>query len=376
MFINRIILKQIIKDLKTSHKVALIYGPRQSGKTTLAWKVVEESGLKTLYINGDQLKYVDVLSSRDLTKLKGLVSGYELLFVDEGQRIPDIGINIKILHDEIPALKILVTGSSSFLLSGKVSESLAGRKKTYSLFPVAVKELAQTHTTFELNDMLEEWLIFGLYPETLNTTAHKDKEDYLLDISSSYIYKDILELEQIRFPLKIKDMLRLLAFQVGSQVSIHELGKQLSLNRETVERYLYLLEQAFVIFRVPAYSTNPRKEIRKSQKYYFYDLGIRNILINNLNPLNARNDVGALWENFLVVERLKKLHFDRRGFNIFFWRTYSGTEIDYIEERQGKLSAFEFKFNSSKVRTPALWKEQYGTTVNVVNKDNFTDFVV
>ncbi len=376
MFIDRLIEKQITNDLKRGHKVILIYGSRQSGKTTLAKKVVEQTGLKSLYVNGDQIKYADVLSSRDLFKLKGLVSGYDLLFVDEGQRIPDIGINLKILHDEIPDLKILVTGSSSFLLSGKVTESLAGRKKTYSLFPVSINELSLMYNPFELNDRLEEFLIFGLYPEVLNITSHKDKEDYLTDISSSYIYKDIIELEQIKFPLKIKDLLRLLAFQTGSQVSIHELGKQLGLNRETVERYLYLLEQAFVVFRVPAYSTNPRKEIKKSQKYYFYDLGIRNILINNLNPLNVRNDVGALWENFLITERMKKLNYERTGFNIFFWRAYSGTEIDYIEEKQGELSAFEFKFNSSKVRTPALWKEQYQTDVRVVNKNNYLDFVV
>ena len=376
MLISRIISGHIINDLKKSKKVILIYGPRQSGKTTLAKGVVEKSGLKTLYINGDQLKYVDILSSRDLTKLKGLVSGYELLFIDEGQRIPEIGIALKILHDEIPELKILVTGSSSFLLSGRVSESLAGRKKTYSLFPVSVKELSSTSNRFELNDKLEEWLVFGFYPEVLNITGHKDKEDYLLDIASSYIYKDIIELEQIKFPLKINDLLRLLAFQIGSQVSIHELGRQLGLNRETVERYLYLLEQAFIIFRVPAFSKNPRKEIRKSQKYYFYDLGIRNILINNLNPLNVRNDTGALWENFLFVERMKKLSYERVGYSRFFWRAYSGAEIDYVEEKEGAISAFEFKSRSSKVRTPALWRDQYKTDVEVVNRDNFFDFVL
>ncbi len=376
MLIPRTISGQIIKDLKKSMKVVLIYGPRQAGKTTLAKGLVEKSGLKTLYVNGDQLKFVDVLSSRDLTKLRGLVSGYELLFIDEGQRIPEIGITLKILHDEIPEVKLLVTGSSSFLLSGKVSESLAGRKKTFSLFPLAVKEVAEIYNPFELNDRLEEWLIFGLYPEVLNITANNEKEDYLLDIASSYIYKDIIELEQIKFPMKINELLRLLAFQIGSQVSIHELGRQLGLNRETVERYLYLLEQAFIIFRVPAFSKNPRKEIKKSQKYYFYDLGIRNILINNLNPLSVRNDAGALWENFLTVERMKKLSYERVSFSRFFWRSYSGAEIDYVEEREGALFAFEFKLKSSKVRTPALWRDQYKTEVEVINRDNFLDFVL
>ena len=376
MLIPRVISKQIAEDLKRLKKVLLIYGPRQSGKTTLAKAVTKKTGLKTLYVNGDQIKYADILSSRDLNKLRGLVSSYELLFIDEGQRIPEIGINLKILHDEIPDLKILVTGSSSFLLSGRVTESLAGRKKTYSLFPISMKELSEVYNDFEIQDRLEEWLIFGLYPEVVNIAGNRDKEDYLLDISSSYIYKDIIELEQIKFPLKINDLLRLLAFQVGSQVNIHELGQQLGLNRETVERYLYLLEQAFVIFRVPAYSTNPRKEIRKTQKYYFYDLGIRNILINNLNPLNMRNDVGALWKNFLIVERMKKLNYERVPFSRFFWRSYSSAEIDYIEEKDGKVSPYEFKFSSSKVRTPPLWKQHYKSDVTVVNKDNFLEFVL
>jgi len=376
MLIPRVISKQIAEDLKRLKKVLLIYGPRQSGKTTLAKAVTKKTGLKTLYVNGDQIKYTDILSSRDLNKLRGLVSSYELLFIDEGQRIPEIGINLKILHDEIPDLKILVTGSSSFLLSGRVTESLAGRKKIYSLLPISMKELSEVYNDFEIQDRLEEWLIFGLYPEVVNIAGNRDKEDYLLDISSSYIYKDIIELEQIKFPLKINDLLRLLAFQVGSQVNIHELGQQLGLNRETIERYLYLLEQAFVVFRVPAYSTNPRKEIRKTQKYYFYDLGIRNILINNLNPLNMRNDIGALWENFLIVERMKKLNYERDPFSMFFWRSYSSAEIDYIEEKDGKVSPYEFKFSSSKVRTPPLWKQHYKSDVTVVNKDNFLEFVL
>ncbi|RLD85851.1 MAG: AAA family ATPase, partial [Bacteroidetes bacterium] len=327
MLIPRNITSSIIDDLSLTNKVVLIYGSRQSGKTTLSKLVIKKLDIKTLSVNGDQLKYVDVLSSRDLSKLKALVQGYDLLFIDEGQRIPNIGITLKILHDEIPQLKILVTGSSSFLLSGKITESLAGRKKTYTLFPIAIKELSDLYNPFEINAQLEERLIYGQYPEILNRTGYNEMEDYLEDISSSFIYKDIIELEHIKYPLKIRDLLRLLAFQIGSQVSIHELCKQLALNRETVERYLYLLEQAFVIFRLPAYSKNLRKEIRKSQKFYFYDNGIRNILINNLNLLPDRNDIGALWENFLITERLKKMYYERTRFNSFFWRTYSGSEI-------------------------------------------------
>ncbi len=376
MLIPRNITSSIIDDLSLTNKVVLIYGPRQSGKTTLSKLVIKKLDIKTLSVNGDQLKYVDVLSSRDLSKLKALVQGYDLLFIDEGQRIPNIGITLKILHDEIPQLKILVTGSSSFLLSGKITESLAGRKKTYTLFPIAIKELSDLYNPFEINAQLEERLIYGQYPEILNRTGYNEMEDYLEDISSSFIYKDIIELEHIKYPLKIRDLLRLLAFQIGSQVSIHELCKQLALNRETVERYLYLLEQAFVIFRLPAYSKNLRKEIRKSQKFYFYDNGIRNILINNLNLLPDRNDIGALWENFLITERLKKMYYERTRFNSFFWRTYSGSEIDYIEERAGNLFAYEFKYKKSKAKIPKSWQEQYGSEFKVVNNENYLEFVV
>lgn len=332
--------------------------------------------MKTLMINADQLKYTDVLSSRDLGKLRSLVAGYELLFIDEGQRIPEIGINLKILHDEIPELKILVTGSSSFLLSGRASESLAGRKRIYTLLPVSMQELARFNNPFALNDQLEERLIFGSYPEVITTASNAGKENYLRDISTSLIYKDILELEMIKYPLKIRDLLKLLAYQVGSQVSLHELGGKLGLNRETVERYLFLLEQSFVIFKLPAFSHNPRKEITKSQKYYFFDTGIRNILIDNMKYLNDRNDSGALWENFIIAERQKFLLFNQKNANCFFWRTYSGTEIDYVEEYQGQYYAFEIKSGKSKARIPVSWSSEYGSNYRNINKENYLEFIL
>jgi predicted AAA+ superfamily ATPase len=376
MEIDRLIKTQIISDLKHHKKVVLLYGPRQAGKTTLSKHLIREIGLKTLMINADQAKYLDVLSSRDLGKLRSLVAGYELLFIDEGQRIPEIGINLKILHDELPELKILVTGSSSFLLSGRVSESLAGRKKIYTLLPFSMQELALTHNPFELNDQLEERLIFGSYPEVVITVNHSEKEDYLRDISSSFIFKDILELEMIKYPLKIRDLLKLLAYQVGSQVSLHELGLKLGLNRETVERYLFLLEQSFVIFKLPAFSRNPRKEISKSQKYYFYDTGIRNILIDNMNYLNNRNDSGALWENFIIAERRKYLLYNQKNVNCYFWRTYSGTEIDYVEENKGDYFAYEIKSGKSKTRIPVSWSGEYGSNFLNINKNNYLEFIL
>jgi predicted AAA+ superfamily ATPase len=376
MDIERLIKKQIITDLKQQKKVVLIYGPRQAGKTTLSKHIIQEIGLKTIMINADQSKYTDVLSSRDLSKLRSLVEGYELLFIDEGQRISEIGINLKILHDELPELKILVTGSSSFLLSGRVSESLAGRKKIYTLLPVSMQELAGTNNPYELKDQLEERLIFGSYPEVIKTLNHAEKEDYLRDISSSFIFKDILELEMIKYPLKIRDLLKLLAYQVGSQVSLHELGIKLGLNRETVERYLFLLEQSFVIFKLPAFSHNPRKEISKSQKYYFYDTGIRNVLIDNMKYLNDRNDSGALWENFIIAERRKYLLYNQKNVSCYFWRTYSGTEIDYVEEIRGEYFAYEIKSGKSKTRIPVSWSSEYGSNFLNINKDNYLEFIL
>ncbi len=375
MEINRLIKTQLIADLSNLGKVVMLYGPRQAGKTTLSKQVIQEMDLKTLMVNADQSKYLEVLSSRDLGKLRSLVAGYELLFIDEGQRIPEIGINLKILHDELPELKILVTGSSSFLLSGRVSESLAGRKKIYTLLPVSMQELGGINNAFELNDQLEDRLIFGSYPEVINIVNSSAREEYLHDISSSFIFKDILELEMIKYPLKIRDLLRLLAYQTGSQVSIHELGNKLGLNRDTVERYLFLLEQSFVIFKLPAFSHNPRKEISKSQKYYFYDTGIRNILIGNMKPLSERNDTGALWENFIIAERRKYLLYNQKNANGYFWRTYAGTEIDYVEERMTDFFAYEIKSGRSKKRIPVSWSEGYGSNYQIINRENYLDFI-
>lgn len=340
--------------------------------------IIEETGLKCLSINADQLKYIDVLSSRDLAKLKSLVSGYQLLFIDEGQRIPEVGINLKILHDEMPELKILVTGSSSFLLSERVTESLTGRKIVNTLLPISMNELSGHYNTFELFDQLEERLIYGQYPEVVTYENNREKERYLREITESYIYKDILELENIKYPMKIRDILRLLAFQVGAQVSLNELGRQLGLNRETIERYLHLLEQSFIIFKLEAFSTNPRKEISKSQKYYFYDNGIRNVLADNFNALNTRDgkDAGVLWENFVISERYKKIVYNNMNIDSYFWRTYNGVEIDYIEKKNNQLFAYEIKFNKPKPNAPKSWVNNYGDNYQCITPENFLEFII
>lgn len=376
MLIQRKIKEQLTEQLINSGKVMILYGPRQAGKSTLSQMVINDTGLKTLSVNADQLKYIDVLSSRDLNRLTALVDGYELLFIDEGQRVPEIGINLKILHDELPELKILVTGSSSFLLSQRVTEPLTGRKIIHTLLPVSTGELSLHFNRFELDDRLNERLIYGQYPEVIKTAGNKAREDYLREISESYIFKDILELENIKYPLKIRDILRLLAFQTGSQVSINELGSQLGLNRETIERYIHLLEQSFIIFRLEAFSTNPRKEVSKSQKFFFYDNGIRNVFADNFNALNLRNDVGLLWENFIISERRKKLVSERQYTSTFFWRTYNGVELDYIEKSGEELSAFEIKFTKSKPKVPRSWVENYGNNYQCITRENYLDFVI
>jgi predicted AAA+ superfamily ATPase len=365
----------LLDDIKSSNKVIILYGPRQSGKTTLSKLAAEELNYKSLYINADQSKFIDILSSRDSNKIKNLITGYQLLIIDEGQRIPEIGINLKIIHDEIPDIKLLVTGSSSFLLSNKVNESLAGRKIIYTLLPISISELRAHLTPFEINEQLDKLLIYGIYPEVLKTIKTDSKRNYLEDITDSLIYKDILDLEDIKFPQKIRELLKLLAFQIGSQVSINELSQSLRINNETVERYLFLLEQSFIIFKLSAFSRIPRKEISKSRKYYFYDLGIRNTLIENFNDFNTRNDLGAIWENFIISERRKKLISENQYTNSYFWRTYAGTELDYIEERNQELFAYEIKNTKPKLKAPNSWTSNYGNNYQCIFKDNFISFL-
>jgi predicted AAA+ superfamily ATPase len=375
MLLHRQLSGKITEALLQSGKIILLYGPRQAGKTTLSKEVIMSTGLKTLSINADQLKYIDILSSRDLSKLQSLVSGYELLFIDEGQRVPEIGINLKILHDEIPHLKILVTGSSSFLLSDRVTEALTGRKMIFTLLPVSVAELRQSFNPFEMNDQLDDRLIYGCYPEVITTMNASAREELLNDISTSYIFKDILEMENIRYPLKIREILKLLAHQAGSEVSINELCRTTGLNRETVERYLHLMEQSFIIFRLAAYSRNPRNEINKSQKFYFYDNGIRNSIIDNLKPVHNRTDTGVLWENFMISEMIKKQHNTRQLANHYFWRTYSGSEIDLVREVQGQLIPYEIKLNKVRKTAPKAWTDNYGSEFYCITRDNYLDFV-
>lgn len=375
MKIQRQLLSQLRQTIQPG-KTVVLYGPRQVGKTTLVQDLLAETDLAHTYINADELVYREALSSQNRRTLGDLVGGSALLVIDEAQRVPDIGLNLKILVDSYPHVAIVATGSSSFDLANKVSEPLTGRKLTLTLYPTSYGELVETLGTFEAHAELERWLIWGGYPGII--TAEPDLRERLLgELVGSYLYRDILELDGVRRAEKIVDLLRLLAFQIGQEVSISELATTLALGRLTVERYLDLLEKVFVIFRTGGLARNLRKEVTKTARYYFYDNGVRNSLIQNFNRLNLRNDIGQLWENYLMVERRKANQYVGRGANTYFWRTYDQKELDYVEEREGRLFGYEFKWQGQvRGATQREFLAAYqGAEVTTITRDNFTDFL-
>ncbi len=376
MYINRSISEQIKEDLLRDNKIVILYGSRQVGKTTLANKILDELNFKTLRINAEEMQYQSVLSSRDLKKLQALIGGHEILFIDEAQYIKEAGLNLKLIHDHIPEVKVLVTGSSAFDLANKVSEPLTGRSWKHALYPISYTELSKDKTDFDLSRDLDERLIYGSYPELFSIVGDKEKERYLQELTNSYLFKDIFSFATIKHHSKIWQLLRLLAFQIGSEVSINELATQLGISRDAVNNYLNLLEKSFIIFRLSGFSRNLRKEVSKMDKIFFFDLGIRNTMINNLNPLEMRNDTGQLWENFLIAERLKTNSYSQHYCNPYFWRLYSGAELDYIEEYGGKVHGYEFKWGKKKPSPPASWAGTYpNSTFQLINRENFLGFV-
>ena len=379
MIINREIEEYLEAELlKERSKIMIIYGARQVGKTTLVQSILSKTDKKTLQINGDRLGNNNDISSRDLQKLESLVAGYDILFIDEAQRIPEIGMNLKILYDHLPNLKIIVTGSSSLDLSSSIKEPLTGRKRQFTLYPISFLELSHEYSNFDLKEILEDRMIFGSYPQILNIKNREEKTEYIAELTEDYLYKDILEIENIRYHRKLRDLLRLLAFQVGSEISLSELGTNLGLRKDTVARYIDLLERSFVLFTLGGFSRNLRKEVNKKPKIYFYDLGVRNAVIGNFNYLEQRNDIGALWENFLVLERVKRNAYKRHHCNQYFWRTYTGAELDYIEEYGGELHGYEFKYKKT-AKAPKTWLEVYekeNASFEFVNLDNFLGFVL
>lgn len=377
MKIKRSILPQIQNSLQAG-KVLVLYGPRQVGKTTLVKGLVESLSTRSKFVNADELIYREVLASQNSQKLGELLGDAELLVIDEAQRVSEIGLNLKILVDTFPHAKIIATGSASFELASKISEPLTGRKLTFNLYPVSYGEVQETFGKIESRAQLERWLIWGGYPAIVSTEDPTLRERLLGELVGSYLYRDILEMEGLRRADKIVDLLRLLAYQVGQEVSTTELATNLALNRSTVERYLDLLEKVFVIFKVHGFSRNLRKEVVKNSRIYFYDNGVRNSLIQNFNPLALRNDVGQLWENFLVMERRKANQLAGRNVNSYFWRTYDQKEIDCIEEHGGKLYGYEFKWQTSEIRRAVRneFMEAYpNSELMTVSQGNFEEFL-
>jgi len=374
--IKRILKEQIIEKLTQTKKSVILYGPRQVGKTTLSQVIIKEIGLKTLFINADESIYNDILSSRDLNKINRLISGYELIFIDEAQRIENIGINMKIIIDNHPEMRLLVTGSSSLDLSNKISEPLTGRVWTYNLYSLSCEEILDTESEFDYHRNLENYLLYGSYPEIFSYGRTNDQITYLKQLTNSYLFKDVLEYANIKYADKIDKLLKLVALQIGNEVSLSELGNALDVSKETVNRYLDLLIKSFVIFPLKGFSRNLRKEVTKMDKIYFYDLGVRNSLIGNFNSLAFRTDAGSLWENFLIVERLKLNQYHQNYASSYFWRTHTGAEIDYIEEFNGKLSAFEFKYGKNRSRSKDSWLKTYpDSTFKLINLENYFEFI-
>lgn len=359
------------------NKALIILGPRQVGKTTLMNDFILETPLKTKLVTGDDITIHQALGSQSLNTLKIFCEGYDLIAIDEAQKIPNIGTSMKLMVDNIPGIHIIATGSSSFELAGQTGEPLTGRKKTLMLFPIAQMEMIHHFNRFELTEKLEEFLVYGSYPTVITANSFSQKSGLVNEITGSYLFKDILGFERIKNPQFLLDLLRLLAYQIGSEVSINELSQNLGIDNKTVKRYIDLLEKAFIIYALRGYSGNLRKEISKKSKYYFYDPGIRNAVIANFNPLPLRNDAGQLWENFLLIERIKKQSYLPLYANNFFWRSWSRKEVDLVEEREGKLYGYEFKWSSKKIKPPKLWLESYPqSTWEIINRDNYLEFII
>ncbi|WP_423226017.1 ATP-binding protein [Candidatus Amarolinea aalborgensis] len=354
-------------------KVVVIYGARQVGKTTLVKEILGRYPDRSLYLNCDEPDIRSALTNRTSTELRALIGRRDLVVIDEAQRVRDIGLALKLLADNFTDLQVIATGSSSFELSNTISEPLTGRKTEFHLYPLSVAELLTQETPLEAARLLERRLRYGMYPSVV---IANDPVETVLEIATSYLYRDVLEYQTVKSSDLLRRLLQALALQVGSEVSYNELGQLLGVDRATVERYIALLEKAFILFHLPPFSRNLRKELAKLRKVYFYDLGIRNALINNFNPLDLRSDSGALWENFFISERIKFNHNRRQHVNAYFWRTYDRAELDYLEEAGGRLLGFECKWSVARWRPPAAFVATYpDSETHLVSRANYLDFL-
>ncbi len=359
------------------NRVLIMYGPRRTGKTTLLQSYLKDCGKKYLLENGENIHFSELLSSRDLSRIKNALEGYDILAIDEAQAIPNIGITLKLIIDHIPECRVIATGSSSFRLSQQTGEPLTGRKRTITLFPLALVELKQHFTNYELQQKLEEFLIFGSYPEVVSAETREMKIEMLQELVNSYLLKDILTYDNLRSSNTLVHLLKLLAFQIGSEVSLNELSRKLQIDVKTVSRYIDLLEKSYVIKRINGFSRNLRKEVTSKAKYYFLDNGIRNGIISQFGSLDSRDDQGALFENFMIMERMKKQSYSSFYGNMYFWRTYSQQEIDYIETVDNNISAYELKFGRKVPKIPKAFKDAYPQAeYHVISRENYLDFVI
>lgn len=365
-------IEKSVREKLFKGKVIVIIGPRQVGKTTLINKILDKRD--HLFLDGDESIVRTTLDEVSAKTLASIIGDQKIVFIDEAQRIENIGLTAKIIHDQFPEIQLILSGSSSFELRNKINEPLTGRKWSFNLFPISYEELELSTNYLEARKQFEIRLIYGSYPDVIN---HPGEERTVLnEIAESYLFKDILSYGDIQKPEVLEKILRALAFQVGNEVNYTEIAQLVGVDKNTVSKYIYLLQLSYVIFPLPAFSRNLRNEIKTNKKIYFFDNGIRNALIHNYNPIDHRDDIGALWENFLMSERLKQNHYHKNYANSYFWRTVQQQEIDYIEEKDGKLLAFEFKWNpKAKVKVPSTFVKTYDTEVKVVHRENFRDFL-
>jgi len=375
IYFERTIQSELLKRLQPN-KVIVILGARRVGKTFLLKKLIGSMTDPYLLLNGEDYQTEEMLKGKGIDYYRSLVGNNKVLIIDEAQKIRDIGRILKIIVDEIEGVKIIVTGSSAFDLTNTLGEPLTGRKYTYYLFGIAQCEFRNYENPITTSANLESRLIFGSYPELINMQDNQEKILYLTDLVNSYLLKDILILESIKNSSRILNILRLLAFQVGMEVSLNEIAKQVSMDVKTVDKYLDLLSKVFVVFKIEGFSRNLRKEISKSSRYYFWDNGVRNHLVANFNTLSLRNDMGQLWENYIISERRKWQAYSGMVVNNYFWRTYDRQEIDWVEDRGGKLYAFEIKYSKTTVKIPRAWKNAYSTSeFSIISRENYLDFI-
>lgn len=375
MIIDRTIKKELESALNdSSRRVIILYGPRQAGKTTLIDMLLSQESNYEKY-NGDDIFTQNTFNNNNLEHLKRVIGEKNLLVIDEAQRINNIGLSLKLIIDNLP-IKVIVSGSASFDLADKACEPLTGRTKTFWLYPLSFKEVKDKMPQMGNDKILEEMLLYGMYPKIWNIEGRKEKEDYLFEYINNYLYRDILTISKVKKPKKIIDLLTLLALQIGSEVSVSELAQNTNLTQATVENYLDVLEKMFVIFNVRGFSRNLRKEISKASKYYFFDMGLRNALIRNFNSISLRSDAGVMFENWAISEKIKKSNNNRDFSNFYFWRTYDQQEIDLIEESKGEINAYEFKWKKDNKKAPNDWTKTYPQSqFNLINKDNVFDFL-